>query len=252
MKNKKKTFLYIFFTLIIIASGVVFYLDTQKKEEEPDIYKPLPSEIIVDEKDKHEVQVESALLNLAPDANFAHEREYYNNNDIIGRLEIPNLFNILVTKTTDNEYYLYNSIEKKKDIRGTEFLDFRVTPTSKQVNIYGHNTRDVKIQVSFLKLEKFLDKTFFDQNPYVVFQYEGGKSFYKILAMKEVYETNTEHLYVNYTGQAFVDHVNRMTSGEGLINKRDVPFDENSEILVLQTCSHHWDKALYTLIAVKI
>ena len=249
-KNGVKILLYVFFTLIIIASSVIFYVDYTKEPEEPEIYDSLPSEIQTTE--TQEVQVEAATIKMAPDVDLDEERRKYNNPEIIGRLEIPDLFNVLVTKTDNNKYYLSHSVKKEYDIRGTEFLDFRLTPTSKQVNIYGHNTRDEKIKVAFLKLEKFLKKDFFDENQYIIFQYDGGKSVYKILAIKEIRDTNNEHMYVDYTGQTFVEHVQKMTTGEGVNNYRDIYYDENSEIIVLQTCSHHWDNAFYTIIGVKI
>lgn len=252
----KKKILYIFFTLIIIVSGITFYIDYTKKPEEieePEIYNPTPSEIDVNEKEKEETVVEKTVIKMAPDVDLAQERRNHNNNEIVGRLEIPDLFNVLVAKTSNNDFYLTHSIDRNYDIRGSEFLDYRVSPTSKQVNIYGHNTRDPNIKVAFLKLEKFLDKTFFDQNPYIIFQHDGGKSIYKIKSIKEVYSSNTEHLNVSYTNQEFIVHFNKMTTGEGLINSRgDVEINENSEILVLQTCSHHWDDAFYIVVAVKI
>ncbi len=257
MKKSTRKLLYVLFTLLIIVSGFIFYSEYTKQQEEPEVYEPTPSEIEVEEDKKEEVviaeETEKITIKMAPDVDLDAERKKYNNNDIIGRLEIPDLFNVLVVRGTDNDYYLSHSIEKKKDIRGSEFMDFRLTPTSKQVNIYGHNSRDPKIKVAFLKLEKFLEKDFFDNNPYIIFQYDGGKSIYKIRGMRQIPESNTDHLNkVHYTGQEFVKYVNELTGQDGLINYRDIAVDENSEILVLQTCSHDWDKALYIITAVKI
>lgn len=254
MKNKK-ILLYVFFSLVIVASLTIFILDYNKKDNnEIPIDEPTPSQIEVKEEDKKPVVVESSTtIKMAPDVDLAAERKKYNNNDIIGRLEIPDLFNVLVVKGTDNQFYLNHDLNKKYDLRGSEFIDYRVNPTSKQVNIYGHNTRDPrKYNVAFLKLEKFLEKDYFDNNPYIIFQYDGGKSIYKIKAMREIYESNVDHLYVDYTGSEFVSHVNKLTGDDGLIHIRNIEVNENSEILVLQTCSHHWDKALYIITAVKI
>lgn len=249
----KKKILYIIFVIIIVASAVVFYIDYNREPETPEIYEQTPSEIEVTEEEKEEVVVEKETIKMAPDVNLSKKRKQYNNNDIIGRLEIPDLFNVLVVKTDNNSFYLDHAVDRTYDIRGTEFLDYRIKPTSKQVNIYGHNTRDTNIKVAFLKLEKFLDKNFFKNNPYIIFQYDGGKSVYKIKAIKEVYESNREHMYTDYKGKDFVSHVKRMTTGDGLINSRsDVNVTEDSKIIVLQTCSHHWDNALYTIIGVKI
>lgn len=250
----KKKILYFVFIAIIIASSVVLYMDlTKPKEEPPEIYEPTPSEIDVSENDYKETKVEKEVIKMAPDVNLAAERKKHNNQYIVGRLEIPDLFNVLVAQSNDNEYYLSHAINKSYDIRGSEFLDYRVTPTSKQLNIYGHNTRDKNIKVAFLKLENFLKKDYFDKNPYIIFQHDKGKNIYKIIAIKEVYQSSdAEHMKVDLKGSTFVKHVQTMTTGNGLINSRKVDYNENSEIIVLQTCSHHWDNALYIITAVKI
>ena len=182
MKRKTKKLFYLFFIVVMIASGVVFYIEYNKKPEEPEIYQPTPSEI--SETTTEETSVNGFKFDIAEDIDIAAERKKHNNNDIIGRLEIPGLFNVLVAKAGDNEYYLNHSVDKQYDVRGTEFIDYRVSPNSKQVNIYGHNTRDENIKVAFLKLEKFLEKKYFDEHPYIIFQYEGGKSLYEIKAIK--------------------------------------------------------------------
>ena len=246
MSKSKKKILTIIFVLIMIISGIVFFIEYNKKPEEPEIYKPTPSEI---ETTYEEDNVNGLNIILAQDIDIAAERRKHNNNDIIGRLEVPDLFNVLVVKGTDNEYYLNRSVDKKYDVRGTEFIDYRVNSTSKQVNIYGHNSRDPNIKVAFLKLEKLLDKSFFDSHPYIIFQYEGGKALYEIKSIKEIKDTDNEHMRVDSTGQKFVDHVNIITSQA--INSRNITIDQDSEILVLQTCSHHWDNAFYIITAVK-
>lgn len=249
-KNKKnlKVVLSIIFILIMLSSLVILFMDFTKSND--DIYEEAPEEIITKEEDKITVEVEEKeKIKMSPDVDLSKERFNHNNDDIIGRLEIPNLFNVLIVKGTNNTYYLEYSIDKKKDIRGSEFMDYRVTPTSKQINIYGHNSRDENIKVPFLKLEKFLDKDFFDNNPYIIFQYDNGKSIYKIISIKEI-TTDYEHMTVDTSGASFVEHVNKLINNS--MYTRKLNYDENSEIIVLQTCSHHLDNAYYIITGIKI
>lgn len=253
----KKNLIRIFFILVIIVSGVIYYVESTKNVDppEPDIYQPLPSELETNESELEEVTVNNFRFKLAPDVDFAAERKKYNNNDIIARLEIPDLFNVLIVKGTDNSYYLNHSIKKEYDIRGTEFIDYRVNPTSKQVNIFGHNSRDPNIKVAFLKLEKYLDSNYMNQHPYIILQYEGGKSLYEIISIKEVDEGNNQHMNVSYTGEEFLKHMVSLTNNPGggySHYKRNVSYNADSEILVLQTCSHHKDHAVYIITAVKL
>lgn len=255
MKRSTKKLLYFIFIILMVVSAVVCYIEFTKEPEEPEIYQSTPSEIKVEDTDYEEIEVNNSKFKLAPDVDFAQLRRQHNNNDIIGRLEIPGLFNVLVVKGTDLSYYLNHSVDKQYDIRGTEFLDYRNRPTDKQINIYGHNTRDPNIKVAFLKLEKYLDINYMNANPYIIFQYDGGKALYEIISLKEVDEGNREHMTLTYEGDAFLKHMGALTSppGDGYTHvKRNVKYDANSEILVLQTCSHHKDNAIYTITAVKL
>lgn len=231
--------------LLVIGSIIFMYVENENNKVKYDT----PNEIIVDEKDKEEIIVEGKRYLFAPDIDLNQARIDNNNNEIVGRLEIPDLFNVLVSRTTDNQYYLSHSVKRERDAKGSEFLDYRTSPLDKQVNVYGHNSRSHNLKVPFLRLENFLEKDFFDSHPYIVLQYDGGKSFYKIMAIKEIV-TDFEHMTVDLTGSAFKTHVDKLKSSP--IYTRDVYYDENSEIIVLQTCSHHLDNAYYIITGVKI
>lgn len=249
MKKKLRVILSFIFVSIMVVSLYFLIMDFNRGEDENVIFSDSPEEIIVSDEEKEVVEIDDReYVKMSPDVDLAAKRKEHNNNDIIGRLELPNLFNILIVRGSDNSYYLNYSVNKTKDIRGSEFMDYRVTPTSKQINIYGHNSRDVNVKVPFLKLEQFLDKTYFDNNPYIIFQYDEGKSVYKIMSIKEV--TTNQHMTVNKTGTDFIEQVNYFRTNA--IYTRDVPFDESSDIIVLQTCSHHLDNAYYLITGIKI
>ena len=247
----KKTFRIILISLcviLILVCGGIFVYDFLNGDPYDDLYEASLNDIEVDEKDKKDAVIDNETIKMSPDVDLAQERINHNNNDIIGRLEIPDLFNILVVRGTDNKYYLNRNLDKKSDIKGNEFLDFRVGPTSKQINIYGHNTRDPNIKVPFLRLERFNDEQFFNDNKYIILQYDGGKSVYKITAWKEVQDA--EHMVVDTTGTDFLSHMTKLMTG--FTFKREVPYDMDSDIIILQTCSHHLDNAYYLLIGIKI
>ncbi len=252
MNKGVKIFLYIVFLTLFAGSGALLFMSLQPVEaqqgggETPVITSPEELDQTADQVFNIDIDV----VKMSKDVNLASERKKHKNNDIIGRLEVPDLFNVLVVKTKDNKYYLDYNIDKKKDIKGATFADYRTGVNNNQINIYGHNSRDSKLDVPFRRLEKFLKKDFFDKHPYIIFQYDGGKKVYKITAIKEVTANQKEHMYVSYTGDKFVSHIDKMISGA--IFKRDVKYDANSDIIILQTCSHHLSNAFYILVGVSI
>lgn len=196
---------------------------------------------------KQSDNLEAMVIESSPDIDLNTYRQKYNNQDIIARLEIPNLFNILITQTSNNDYYLNHSLSKEKDNKGTEFMDYRNTIHSKQINIYGHNSRTYDLP--FRKLENFLNKDFFNQNKYIILQTEKERRIYEISAIKEV-NKDTEHMNINYHGSKFVSHVSELLNNA--INKRNLDYDEDSNILILQTCSYDQDDSYYIIVAIEI
>lgn len=196
---------------------------------------------------KNETEKEQALKSFTSNTDLSSARTEHNNEDIVARLEIPALFNILVTKTTDNDYYLTHSIKRKNDKKGTEFLDYRTGPDAKQVNIYGHNSRTYDIP--FRKLESFLNEEFFNNNPYILLQHDNATRIYKIFSIKEVTD-DYEHMIVEVEKENMVEHINILKNNS--IYTREVEYNETSNLLILQTCSYNSDDTYYIISAIEI
>ncbi len=241
--NKRRNLIISIF--IILFVGGVFYFTSTKVFK---YNKPVSSIIAQEVVNNRPEEVKDDLNKLfSPDVDLNEYRTKYKNNNIVARLEIPNMFNILITQADDNDYYLNHSIDNKRDIKGTEYLDYRVTTDSRQINIYGHNSKTYDIP--FRKLENFLDKEFFDNNMYILLQDDNGRKIYKIYSIKEV-NSDYSHMRVKLEGNDFVNQIKNL--GSNYIYKRDIPYDENSKILVIQTCSYASDTSYYVITAILV
>lgn len=182
---------------------------------------------------------------FSEDIDLSIPRKENNNNEIVGRIEIPGVFNLLLTQTKDNDYYIEYNIKKKRSNKGTEFIDYRNKFTDKQINIYGHNSR--LYDLPFKKLENFLDKEFFDNNEYILFQHDKGRRIYQIAAIKKV-TTDYEHMIVDAKDQK--QHIEKLL--ENPIQSRQLEYNENTNIIVLQTCIRQEDGNYYILIGYEV
>lgn len=245
-KNSKNKTIIIIAILVFLLFTTIGILGTLKLKEKPinEIESSEKQEVIIKPEEKEQEQIN---ITLEEDIDLNASRSKYKNNDIIGRLEIPNMFNILIVKGTDNKFYLNHSLNKKKDNKGTEFLDYRNETSDKQINIYGHNSRTYNIP--FRKLEKFLDKDFFDKNEYIAFQSDTEKRIYRIMAIKAD-DGEYEHMKIKKTGEAFLEHIEILK--ENAINSRDVKYDENSNLLILQTCTYGHRGTYYVISAIEV
>lgn len=243
VKNDKRVAKLVVSFLVLLLALIIYVIAiNQPPTNEVKYDANETSEEVVEEIKKEEINI-----TISPDVDLNAERDKYKNNNIVARLEIPDLINILVVRGADNSYYLNHSIKNKKDNKGTEFMDYRVNTDSKQINIYGHNSRTYDIP--FRKLEKFLDEGYFEENKYIVLQTDSGRRIYKIFSLKE-YASDYEYMKVNLTGKEYLDHLNKMN--EGSLYSREVEYDENSNLLVLQTCSYGKNNTYYIISAIEI
>lgn len=226
--------------LFIIPLTVIFLLLVLIKVQSESVQNEIPTE--------KDTTSQKFNYIFSKDVSIKDAQQFiYKNDDIIARLEIPSLFNILITKTDNNEYYLNHSIYKKKDEKGNEFMDYRVDKTSQQINIYGHNSKTYDLP--FVKLEKFLDKDFFNQNKYILLQFHDERRIYEILSIKETKKDYT-HMNINVEKENFINHINTLKKDS--INERELSYNENSKILVLQTCSYNEKDSFYIITAIQI
>ena len=245
MKKKRKVALLgIILFLIVLSTTLTVALSIKKDATSlNDIDSSNKETIVIDD---NQIQ-ETINIELSTDIDLEEKREEFKNNDIVARLEIPDLFNILIVQGNNNEFYLNHNLYRKKDVKGTEYIDYRVNTESKQINIYGHNSRTYDIP--FKKLEKFLDEEFFNTHEYIVLQTLNSKRVYRIFSIKED-NGNYEHMKVTKTGKEFKEHINTLKSNS--IYTREVKFDEDSNLLILQTCTYGKKNTFYIISAIEI
>lgn len=234
----KKWLSNIAIVILFILSFIIFYQDNLAHKNDDK-----NSNILILNSSLSEEKPNEEFKNISPNVDFDEIRKKYRNDEIIARLEIPNILNLLITKGNDNEFYLNHNIDKSNDVSGNEFMDYRVMPTSKQVNIYGHNAYGYNLP--FKELMNYSDKDFYEKNPYIILQHEKGKRFYKIFSFKIV-TTDYEHMKINVNNN--IEHIKRLKANS--IHTTDIQISEDSNIIVLQTCTYN--NSYYVLSAIEI
>ncbi len=247
--KKKNTLKKVYTIIICILSAALLVsciieginiLTPPENELPVDVDKPTPT--------PEESEYEKINKLFTEDLDLDIYREENNNAEIVGRLEIPGVFNLLLTQTKDNDYYIEYNIKRKRSNKGTEFVDYRTKLTDKQVNVYGHNSR--LYDLPFKNLEKFLEKDFFDKNEYILLQDDNNRRIYQIVSIKRV-TTDYEHMKVDTKGKEHTLHIEKLLANS--THQRDVKYDENTNILVLQTCTREKSvQAFYVLTAFEI
>lgn len=170
-------------------------------------------------------------------------RKKYNNNDVVGILEINNTDYIVpVMQGDDNKYYLKHTPYGEKSSMGSVYLDYRVDiDSSKKLLIYGHNSSNV--DMPFKILEEFYDRDYYDNHKYVEVTTSNMKKKYEIFS---VFVEISDFSYMDITfdnDDEYLNHINNLKSKS--MYDTGVALSKDDEILILQTCSEHPDYRNY-------
>lgn len=159
-------------------------------------------------------------------------KNQYNNDDIVGILNIDSLdISSLIVKGKDNNYYLNHLENKDKSIYGSLMLDYRTDINDKVSIIYGHSSNNNV--TPFTKLFNYLNYDFYKDNKYL--DIIGDDNYhYKIFSVALVDKTEYKHLNLNFTDESYLEQLNWYKNIS--IYKEDVEFNESNNILILQTC----------------
>lgn len=164
--------------------------------------------------------------------NLEYYKNYYSNNDIVGKLKISNTnIDTLLVKTTDNEYYLNHSLNKEYDIIGSIYVDYRTELNSKQINIYGHNSN--VYNVMFKELENYLDKEYYENHKYIELWNGDEYIEYEIFSVQIV---TTDYEHIDVIPSNWEKHISILNKS---IYDTNIKANKEDDILVIQTCLYN-------------
>lgn len=231
--NRRELIFNIIIAVLVIVVIISFYFLIQKRKEEEITIKEIDESKLV-KPDNNSTDIDIPKKTVKEE--IAELKTKYNNNDVIGILNIDNEIYTPVVQTKDNQYYLKYSLSKKRSVIGSTFMDYRLNKDSKQINIYGHNHSNKKYNPPFKTLENYLKKAYFEEHRYIEFKVDNEIQKYEIFSIVIGEKVGTEeHMNIKYTKNSdWLKHFNRLKNRS--IFKTDTKLTENDKIIVLQTC----------------
>lgn len=220
--NKLYNKIIVLLVICIIVSGSILLF---KKEEYNNTTIEIEESILNNEEIVIEESIESQINSL---------KSKYSNNDIIAILSIDDEINTPIAQGKDNQYYLKRSLSLKRSVIGSVFMDYRVDSSSKQINIYGHNS--TKYNPPFKTLEGYLNEKYYNEHRTITLKIDNEIKEYEIFSIVLADKSSTEeHMNIKYkTNNEWLNHFNRLKNRS--IYDSDITLNENDSIIVLQTC----------------
>lgn len=184
------------------------------------------------------------------------EALYTMNSDIVGWMSIPCIeVDYPVMHTPDDpEYYLRRNFDKEKNTRGCLFVqaDCDVFGPSDNITIYGHRMRDGTM---FGKLNKFRNKSYRDENPYIYFDTLTERHTYEIMSVflttASVGEGFRYHAFVNAETEAEFDAFVKQCKKLALYDS-GVEAEYGDKLICLSTCEYSQTNGRLVVVAKRV
>lgn len=166
------------------------------------------------------------------------------NNEIVGFIKVGGTnINYPVVRSNDNKYYLNHAYDKKKNIKGSIFLDYRnnLDSLSKNNIIYGHGMYD---NTMFGSLDNLLtDNWLKNDNNYYIKLYTPNKLL--VFKIFSVYTIEKEGYYIKtYFSNREVYKKFLKTIEKRSIYDFGVSIKTSDKILTLSTCKNNFGKRI--------
>lgn len=221
--SRKKKIIYIIIVSFIIIGNLIWYFNFSSTARNKK-----------DQKDKEIITntYKNVDNTINEDNVIKKYQDMFSNDDIIGELSINNTdLKVPIVKGKDNDYYLKRLLNKQVNSLGSVFMDYRNNTSDKKIIIYGHNSHNVYTE--FHILEKYLNSSYYSNHSIITFKDINYTYTYQIFS---VYKTNKnyKHVNLNFTSEEYSEHVKWLKNNS--LYDTHVPIDDDSQIIVLQTC----------------
>ena len=227
-KKEKKTILITLLNLIFVFGIIIaiiyiakWYLDNKENRE---LENKLSNAVIIEQENKDK------------EYNINFEELKALNNETIGWLKVKGTnIEYAVVKANNNNYYLNHNFEKKYNIAGWIFADYKnkLNGTDKNIVIYGHNRKDGSM---FGTLKNILKEEWYsnEENLMIDFITEKEQVKYQVFS---IYKIKNEDYYINteFKENEFADFIKTLKNRS--IKDFEIEVTENDSILTLSTCA---------------
>ena len=172
----------------------------------------------------------------------------YQNDDIVGLISISNLFeDEIIVQTSDNAYYLEHDLSGNYFSGGSLFVDYRIDlENTNKIIIYGHSSS--RIDIPFSRLQKYLEESYFAENNVINLTTKEGTYSYKIFSVM-LLDNDYFYTRLSFDDKTWLEHLKEYQDQS--LYKINYTFSNDSDLLVLQTCSQEYEGKYVVIAAIR-
>lgn len=175
---------------------------------------------------------------------------YEINDEIVAWIRIDNTeINYPIARAEDNEYYLKHLYNKKLNISGSIFMDYRANQdfSSDNTILYGHNMRN---NTMFGSLKKYKKESYFEEHKYIWFITPKATYQYEIYAAYEFDSAKENHVINFNSEESYQTYLDEIKAKSILSSKLEVGTKDH--LLTLSTCTDDPNDKRFVVVAKRV
>lgn len=260
-KSKKKRALNIIINIVLVLSIICFicsgaylfryyYISYRAEKNVSELAQKIDiteeTAVIQNEKGEEEI-IKARYLKLRSE-----------NSDFIGWISIEgtSLSYPVMYTPQDNEYYLHRNFKKEYEYSGLPFIDARcsVKEPSQNIIIYGHH---MNTDTMFTALDKYMEKSFFEDNQYIQFDTLYQFGVYQIcyvIKSRAFYEGEPGFRYYDFIESVNEEDFNNTIAELERLKLYDTgnTISMDDELITLSTCEYSQENGRLAVIAKRV
>ena len=232
-KNKKKLFnvvmriIELIFLILLVYSSINIFKWYNNNKENKQIINEIAESVTINQETNEEKKYK---------INFEELKQ--KNSDTVAWLKVENTnIEFPIVQANNNSYYLTHNFDKKYNVAGWIFADYKnkLDGTDRNIVVYGHNMRNNSM---FGSLKDVITEEWYnnEENKYITFVTENDYQTYQVFS---VYQIKTEDYYIKteFKSNEFTEFIDTITKR----SKKDFGINVSKEdtILTLSTCSNN-------------
>ena len=232
-KNKKKLFnvvmriIELIFLILLVYSSINIFKWYNNNKENKQIINEIAESVTINQETNEEKKYK---------INFEELKQ--KNSDTVAWLKVENTnIEFPIVQANNNSYYLTHNFDKKYNVAGWIFADYKnkLDGTDRNIVVYGHNMRNNSM---FGSLKDVITEEWYnnEENKYITFVTENDYQTYQVFS---VYQIKTEDYYIQteFKSNEFTEFIDTITKR----SKKDFGINVSKEdtILTLSTCANN-------------
>lgn len=229
MKKKKLKPWVLIIAFLICLTGVIYYS-----------YKVIAWKLDVNENKKIQESLKDKIQKIDSNKETHYKIDFKSlkeqNPDTIAYIKVNNTnIDYIVVKGKNNSYYLNHNFEKKWNIAGWVFADYRnkLDETDKNIIIYGHNTKDGSM---FDTLKNVLEEDWYQnkENHKVTLVTEKETYIYEVFSTYSIVPENY-YISTNFENEEEYSAFLKKIQSRSIYNYK-IEVTKEDKILTLSSC----------------